>query len=338
MTIAGGKRVVDEVSGWLSVYDDGSVDRTWAGPPEAKFMVEPVPPHDRFIDGVAVHDVEPLSGPRVRIYMPEPRSEDDPNDNKMPVVLHFHGGGFCITQPDWFMYYTVCSKLARLSRVIVVSVYLRLAPENRLPAAVEDGYASLIWLTSMARNHTHDPWLSNWADFKRVFLIGDSSGASLVHEVAVQAGKTNLSPLNLAGMIPIHAGIARSTRSKSELEMPQSPFLTLDMLDKFLGLALPIGCTKDHPITCPMGRDAPAVTGLKLPPIMYCVANKDLLIDTQMEWYEALKDGGKNVELFVSHNMSHSFYLNYLVVSHDNEAKIQFDRLYDEIIDFIRRH
>lgn len=331
------KKVVDEVSGWLRVFDDGSVDRTWVGPPEAKFMLDPVPAHEDFIDGVAVRDLVPETGPRVRVYMPETRPEDDPNE-KLPVVLHFPGGGFCITQPNCFMYYAVYSKLARLGRVIVVSVYLRLAPENRLPAAIDDGCSALSWLTSLARSEVHDPWLTSQGDFGRVFLIGDSSGASLVHEVGAWAGKTDLNPLKLVGSIPIHQGVVRSTRSRSELEMPQTPFLTLDMADKFLSLALPIGSTKDHPYTCPMGPTAPPLSGLHLPPIMYCVAEKDLFIDTEMEFYEALKEAGKNVELFMSNNMTHSFYLNKLAVDHDPETKAQTDKLFEAIINFIKRH
>lgn len=131
----------------------------------------------------------------------------------------------------------------------------------------------------------------------------------------------DLSPLKLAGSIPVHPGICRSTRSRSELEMPQTPLLTLDMVDKLLGLALPIGSTKDHPIRCPMGPAAPPLSGVHVPPILYCVADKDLLIDTQMELYEALKNAGKDVELFVSHNMTRVFYLNKLALDHDPEIK-----------------
>ncbi|KAH0741996.1 hypothetical protein KY290_035039 [Solanum tuberosum] len=85
------KQVKDVVSGWLTVFDDGSVDRTWTGPPEVKFMAEPVPPHDDFIDGVAVKDVVAgeNSGSRFRIYLPE---RNDSSVDKLPVILHFHGG------------------------------------------------------------------------------------------------------------------------------------------------------------------------------------------------------------------------------------------------------
>ncbi|XP_074309046.1 strigolactones hydrolase CXE15-like isoform X1 [Silene latifolia] len=338
VTMAHERKVVDKVSGWLRVYDDGSVDRTWVGPQEAKFMADPVPSHENFVDGIAVRDVDPVKGPRVRVYMPEPIFEEGMDDCKLPIILHFHGGGFCISQADWFMYYTVYSKLAQLAQAIVVSVYLRRGPEDRLPAPVDDGYAALLWLTSLARTEAHDLWLSNKADFGRVFLIGDSSGATLVHEVAARAGKTDLNPLNLVGAIPLHQGVTRSTRSRSELEMPQTPFLTLDMVDKFLSLALPIGSNKDHPILCPMSEAAPPLSELKLPPIMYCVSDKDLLIDTQMEFYEALRKAGKEVELFTSYNMTHNFYLNKLAVDHDPDTKVQTEKLFDGIVDFVKRH
>ncbi|KAF3434227.1 hypothetical protein FNV43_RR25330 [Rhamnella rubrinervis] len=330
-----GKKIVDEVSGWLRVFDDGSVDRTWSGPPEVKFMAEPVPPHDDFVDGVAVRDVviDNKSGLMVRIYLP-----DEEDHSKLPIILHFHGGGFCISQPDWFMYYTVYTRLARAAAAICVSVYLRRAPEHRLPAAIDDGYSALLWLSSIAKGDSHEPWLVDHADFNRVFLIGDSSGANLVHAVAARAGDVDLGPLRLAGGIPIHPGFVRSERSKSELEQPQSPFLTLDMVDKFLSLSLPVGCTKDHPITCPMGAAAPPLEDLKLPPFLLCIADKDLLLDTEMEYYESMKKAKKEVELLVNPGMTHSFYLNKIAVEMDPNAAAQTDGLIAGIVVFIKKH
>ncbi|XP_048326975.2 carboxylesterase 15 [Ziziphus jujuba] len=329
------KKIVDEVSGWLRVFDDGSVDRTWSGPPQVKFMADPVPPHDHFVDGVAVRDVvmDQESGLKVRIYLPEVDQS-----YKLPIILHFHGGGFCISQADWFMYYTVYTRLARAAGAICVSVYLRLSPEHRLPAAIDDGYSALLWLSSLAKGGSHEPWLVDHADFNRVFLIGDSSGANLVHAVAARAGEADLSPLRLAGGIPIHPGFVRAERSKSELEMPQSPFLTLDMVDKFLSLALPVGCTKDHPITCPMGAAAPPLEGLKLPPLLLCIADKDLLLDTETEYYECMKKAKKDVELLINPGMTHSFYLNKIAVDMDPNTAAQTDGLITGIVEFIKKH
>ncbi|EOY19600.1 hypothetical protein QUC31_006028 [Theobroma cacao] len=331
------KKLVDEVSGWLRAYDDGSVDRTWTGPPEVKFMAEAVPPHEDFIEGVATRDVtiDSNSGLRVRIYLPE---QVLTAKTKLPILLHFHGGGFCISQADWYMYYHIYARLARSVPAICVSVYLRLAPENKLPAACDDGYATLLWLKSLAKGESHEPWLNDHADFNRVFLIGDSSGGNIVHQVAVRAGNLDLSPLRLAGGIPIHPGFVRAERSKSELEQPESPFLTLDMVDKFLALALPIGSTKDHPITCPMGPAAPAMEGLNLPPFLFCVAEKDLIKDTEMEYYEAMRNANKEVELLISPGMGHSFYLNKIAVDMDPNYAAQTASLIAGIKEFVNKH
>jgi acetyl esterase/lipase len=331
------RKLVQEVSGWLRVYDDGSVDRTWTGPPQFKFMAEPVSDHEHeFKDGVSVKDVivDSSSGLKVRIYLPELIGADC-EIKKLPVIVHFHGGGFCITQADWFMYYNIYTKLAKSARAIIVSVYLRLAPENRLPATCDDGFSALLWLNSLAKAESHEPWLNQFGDFNRVFLIGDSSGGNIVHDVAARAGRVDLNPIRLAGAIPVHPGFVRSERSRSELENPESPFLTLDMVDKFLGLALPVGSTKDHPITCPMG---PAIERLRMPPVLLCVAEMDLIIDTEMEYYEAMKKGNKEIELLISNGMGHGFYLNKLAVDYDSKTGEATEKLIQGITEFIKKH
>ena len=122
------------------------------------------------------------------------------------------------------------------------------------------------------------------------------------------------------------------------MEIPQSLFLTLDMLDKFLALALPVGATKDHPFTCPMGEAAPPLEGLKLPPVLLCVAEMDLVRDTEMEYYEAMKKANKDVELYVSKGMTHSFYLNKIAVDMDPNVSAQTDALISRIKEFIEKH
>ncbi|KAL5994712.1 hypothetical protein ACLOJK_024765 [Asimina triloba] len=332
------KKLVKDVSGWLKLYDDGSVDRTWTGPPEVNFLISRVPPSAEFVDGVATHDVvvdPPKSSSfSVRVYVPERLPGD--SVASYPVLLHFHGGGFCISHPDWYMYYQFYERLVREARAICVSVYQRLAPEHRLPAAVDDGCAALLWLRSVARGERREPALED-ADFSRVFLVGDSSGGNLVHEVAARAGKEELSPLRLAGGIPIHPGFVRVERSKSELEQEPSPMLTLEMVDSFLALALPEGSTKDHPITCPMGEAAPPLGKVKLPPFLVVVAEKDMIRDTELEYVEAMKKGGKEVEVLVNAGMGHSFYLNKMAVDLDPETGKQTQLLIQGISDFMKR-
>ncbi|KAL6562812.1 hypothetical protein OROHE_005399 [Orobanche hederae] len=334
------KKVIDEVSGWLKLFDDGSVDRTWTGPPQVKFMSDPVHPHANFIDGVATVDTTTADGLKLRIYLPE---NQEIGSNKIPILLHFHGGGFCISEADWFMYYYVYTRLALAARSIVVSVYLRRAPENRLPAACDDGYAALLWLQFVAASQSSNEVTrllheDHGADFNRVFLIGDSTGGNIVHQVAARAGHEDLSPLKIVGAILIHPGFCRSQRSRSELEQPETPFLTLDMVDKFLKLALPVGATKDHPLTCPMGEMAPPLEEVNLPPYLYCVAEQDLMKDTEMEFYEAMKSAKKQVELFVSEGVGHSFYLNKIAADNDPVIARETQKLFQRMEEFINHH
>ncbi|KAL6009889.1 hypothetical protein ACLOJK_000320 [Asimina triloba] len=272
------RKVIDEVSGWLRVYDDGSIDRTWSGRSEVNALASPVPPSaPAFVDGVATRDliIDDASSLSVRIYVPEKKQHQH---EKLPVLLHFHGGGFCVSRADWYMYYQFYTRLVASARAICVSVDMRLAPEHRLPAAVDDCRAALLWLRAVARGEAPEPWLDLGArtDFERIFVVGDSSGANLVHEVVAQAGAEELSPLKLAGALLLHPGFVRTEWSKSEAELPSdTAFLTLEMIDKFLAMALPAGSTKEHPITCPMGPAAPRLEDLRLPPVVVAVAEGD---------------------------------------------------------------
>ncbi|KAK1304721.1 putative carboxylesterase 6 [Acorus calamus] len=303
--------VVEEISGWLRVYSDGSVDRTWTGPPEAAPLLEHVPPTGgAFVDGVATHDVvlDASSDVLLRIYIPETSGGE-----KIPVLLHFQGGGFCISRPTWRMYHAFYSRI------------------HRLPAAVYDCLSALTWLRSSP------VLLPPGVDLTRVFLIGDSSGGNLVHQVAALAG--DVSPLRIAGAIPIHPGFVRSTRSESEMKTEnESPILTLEMVDKLLGLAVPEGSTKDHPIICPMGPEATPMEEVELPPLMVVVAEKDLMKDTQMEYVEAVKGAGKEVEVLMNRGMMHCFYFNEMMVKADPKTGEETKKLVEGIVDFIRRH
>lgn len=341
--MASEKKIVDQVSDWLRVFDDGSVDRTWTGPAHLKSLIVPVPPTNEFVDGVATLDITigPNPTESARIYIPEikPTSDYQNPTPKLPLLLHFHGGGFCISRADWYMYHQFYTRLVKTTRAICVSPEMRLAPEDRLPAAIDDCFAALKWISSVARAEQHEPWLGVQADFSRVFLIGDSAGGNLVHEVAALAGSDELGPLRIAGGVLLHPGFVRSERSKSELALlPESALLTLEMVDKFLAMALPIGSSKDHPITCPMGPLAPPLSTLRLPPFLVAVAQKDLIRDTQLEYVEEMKKALKDVELVINSDMGHCFYLDKIGIDSNPKIAAQTDILLAAIEDFIRRH
>ncbi|XP_057815657.2 probable carboxylesterase 15 isoform X2 [Cryptomeria japonica] len=306
------KKLVDEVSGWLKLFSDGSVERTWTGADEVKPLITAVPPsNDTFIDGVATKHVavDEENGVWIRIYLPR-TVQNRETHNKLGVAIHFKGGGFCVSHADWQMYNHIYSRFVTASNVICVSVDYRLAPEHRLPAAIDDCFAAVAWLGKIARGEKEESWLTQHADFDRCVLIGDSAGGNLVHQVAVRAVacEEELRPLCLRGCVALHPGFVRSERSKSELEVsPDSALLTLEMVDKFLGLGLPVGSTKDHPITNPMGAQSQPLDKVKFPPFLVGVAERDLMRDTQMEYCEAMRSAGHEVEIVVSEKVIHRF-------------------------------
>ncbi|THU67588.1 hypothetical protein C4D60_Mb05t26260 [Musa balbisiana] len=57
-------------------------------------------------------------------------------------------------------------------------------PEDSLPATYGDSLAGLRWVASRPQD---EDWLARYGDIGRVFLAGDSDGANIVHQVALQA-------------------------------------------------------------------------------------------------------------------------------------------------------
>ncbi|KAJ4771964.1 alpha/beta-Hydrolases superfamily protein [Rhynchospora pubera] len=333
------RTIVEKIPGWLTLYSDGTVERS--GPPEAGPLLTPVSPYNEPRNGITVHDL--TTDPPIRVYLPEKTISPSP---RLPILLHFHGGGFCLSHPSWVLYHDYYAKLATTLKVAaVLSPVYPLAPEHRLPAAIDAAFSALLWLRSVGTGEVKTTsvieQLRETVDFSRVFLIGDSAGGILVHEVCARAGSIGpglLHPVRVAGGILLNPGFAMPKRSRSELENPPNPFMNMDMIDKLIALAVPGGSTRDHPYMCPMGKTSPAMEGLKMPPLLLAVADLDLLRDPQLEYYEAMKKAGKEVELLMSHGMGHTFYLNKFAVESDPVTSERTTDLVQKIKMFVESH
>jgi len=91
-----------------------------------------------------------------------------------PGLVFFHGGGFVVGDLD--SHEMLCRRLAAASRVRVLSVAYRLAPEHRFPAAVNDCLAAARDAFAEARLYGFDP--------ARLAVGGDSAGGNLATVVA----------------------------------------------------------------------------------------------------------------------------------------------------------
>lgn len=109
------------------------------------------------------------------------------NSRKLPIVLQFHGGGWVSGSNDSVANDFFCKRIAKLCDVIVVAVGYRLAPENRYPAAFEDGLKVLNWLGKQANLAECSKSMGNAkggsTDFKKAEAhrhIVDTFGSSMV--------------------------------------------------------------------------------------------------------------------------------------------------------------
>lgn len=92
-----------------------------------------------------------------------------------PALVFYHGGGFILGSLDG--YGPMCSRLAAVSGLRVVSVDYRLAPEHPFPAAVDDAFAAFDAICNGALE-------AFGVDAGRLAVGGDSAGANLATTVA----------------------------------------------------------------------------------------------------------------------------------------------------------
>ena len=137
-----------------------------------------------------------------RIYKPEGVSAND----KLPVVVYYHGGGWVIADLD--TYDASPRAIAKGANAIVVSVHYRQAPEHKFPAAHEDAVAAYKWVLKNAE--------SFGGDAKRVAVMGESAGGNLAINVAIAAREQKLQmPAHQVLVYPV-AGTDMTTASYKE--------------------------------------------------------------------------------------------------------------------------
>ncbi|XP_050216447.1 probable carboxylesterase 17 [Mercurialis annua] len=220
--------LVAEASDFLQVFSDGTVKRF--APDIVTSAMQPKNAY-KFKD-LVIHPSKPITA---RLFLPE-SSEPKP----FPVLVYFHGGGFCIGSTTWLGYHHFLGDLSVTSQSIILSIDYRLAPENRLPIAYEDCYSSLEWLSLQVGN---EPWLKQ-ADLSRVFLSGDSAGGNIAHHVGMRAIRCRVPCVTIKGLLLIHPYFGSEKRT--EKEMSDGAASDVEMNDMFWGLSLPEGANRDY--------------------------------------------------------------------------------------------
>lgn len=109
----------------------------------------------------------PVPGGDIGLRIYTPRRLD--GATRLPIVLHFHGGGWVAGDLD--THDAIARFYSANADAIVVSVDYRQPPEHKSPTPAEDSYAALEWAAAHASDIS--------GDRDRVAVVGDSAGGNL---------------------------------------------------------------------------------------------------------------------------------------------------------------
>ncbi|KAG6761432.1 hypothetical protein POTOM_034651 [Populus tomentosa] len=277
----GNTEISHDFPSFFKVYKDGRVERYW----NTDFVEAGVDTET----GVQSKDVviSPEANVKARIFLPK----IDGPDKKLPLLVHYHGGGFCLGSPFASAFKTFLSTLATQANVIAVSIDYRLAPEHKLPTAYDDSLAGLRWIAEHSDGKGPEPWINEHADLGRVILAGESAGGTLAHYVAVQAGAAGLAGVAIKRLLIVH------------------PYFGAKEPDKFYRYMCPTSSgTDDDPRLNPAVD--PDLLKLKCDAVLVCVAEKDGLKGRGLAYYGAMKKSGwgGTVDLHETKGEDHCFH------------------------------
>lgn len=275
------KQILTDLSPLLKHYTDGTVERLIPFPYAPPSLTGPVLSKDITISPFV----------SARIYLSEPL----PSAEKLPILLYFHGGGFCINSAFSSRDHHYITQLSSQSRALIISVEYRLAPEHLLPAAYDDSWTALNWLCSHSldlHDHEKEPWVVDHGDMTKIFVGGDSAGGNIAFNLGMRAGSDPLpGNLKIFGALLSHPGFWGSRRPGEE--HPRED-LGEHLLDRIWLLVHPNARGGfDDPVMNPIsGEGAPCLAGFGCEKVMVCLSEKDEVTIWSLAFVEKLENSG----------------------------------------------
>lgn len=152
---------------------------------------------------IPLQEKEPYSGVRVTRdvkYGPDERNLLDvfsptTAGAPRPVLVYVHGGGFVAgnKRAPGSPFYDNINLWAVKNGMVGVNMTYRLAPAAKWPAGAEDMQRALAWVAANVASHGGDP--------KRIYVMGNSAGATHVSDYLAQAALGRLPTVPVAGAI-----------------------------------------------------------------------------------------------------------------------------------------
>ncbi|HEY6256314.1 MAG TPA: alpha/beta hydrolase [Xanthobacteraceae bacterium] len=211
---------------------------------------------------------------------------------RLPALVFFHGGGGIFGDID--THDGLCRTLSAESGCAVISIGYRQAPEHKFPAAVEDCYAAMLWVT----DHAHALGL----DAQRIAVGGDSAGGGLAAVVCQMAAARGGPRLALQVLFCPVMDMAAETASRAAFA--EGYFLNQATIDWMLRQYCPPGIDPKDPRLSPLR----ATQFSRLPPAHIHTAEFDPLRDEGAAYAQRLREAGVAARYTCHAGLIHHFY------------------------------
>jgi len=223
-------------------------------------------------------------GRQIAIRMYYPARSANTNPTFQGTVVFFHGGGFISGSVFTHDVYAVA--LAETAGLPVVSVNYRLAPENPFPAAVEDCFFALRWISRQGD--------ALGLNQRCLILAGDSAGGNLAAACSLKARDEGGPPIAL--QVLLYPCLDTNLDTDSYRANTNDPGLTRAAME-FIWKVYLIDGGEGDPLATPLiAKDL-----TDLPPAYILTGDLDPLRDDGLKYGERLKAAGvpttvRNVE------------------------------------------
>ncbi|KAL7592923.1 hypothetical protein Lser_V15G31705 [Lactuca serriola] len=239
--------------------------------------------------------LNPTTATFLRLYRPV-----SPPTQKLPIIIYFHPGGFVVVSATARPMHLICSEISAQTPALVINVEYRLGPEHRLPAAYDDGVDTIRWVRDQALGTGLDgseEWLTEFADFSRVYLMGSSAGGNLIYNAGLRVLDLDLDPVTIMGLIIDQAFFGGIERTEAELRLVNDHILPLTASDLLWSLALPLGADRDHEYCNPLADRRVSYKEKigRLPNSLIRVNGEDPMADRQKAFANMLESHGVHV-------------------------------------------
>ncbi|MFW9785577.1 MAG: alpha/beta hydrolase, partial [Candidatus Heimdallarchaeota archaeon] len=218
----------------------------------------------------------------------------NPTNDK--VILYFHGGGYIMGSPDATRMISV--RLGKVTKMRILSVDYRLAPDHPYPEGLEDCITSYKWL------------LTQGIDPKNIIISGDSAGGYYTLITLVHLRNKGI-PLPAGAIVFSPATDLAMTGDSFYKNAPTDPVLA------DLGIYWWVECylAGEDPFSPEVSPLYADLAGL--PPILIQVSTSEMLFDDAQKFYEQAKEAGVDVTMQTWDATLHEFQMNYLPESEE---------------------